>query len=535
MEAFGFKKKSPKKIGAKELRAIILKEMQLHPMKAIDSAAKQAASNKAKEIGLIEQEEKQDEKPDVEITGDTARYFNINQYSLKGFPWFDRDNTGNFVGHVIDLFEEQLGSGYYRISSSPNLDKTRVVVPQATIDRLIDDGINFDKVAKYELEPLELERFLLEDRARNFKLNNTDQMPVYERYTEPGGEDYTELVFKIKNKKGTTPAILEGEFGTLKGNKVPTEVKTTVDFMSPHFNRPNEFAHVRFKTRTLPNGKKALVVEEMQSDLLQASKTEMFSSAQATEIYADQLSYPPQKVLKDFPFKNTWYEFTIKRLTRYAADNGFDAIAIPKGTQAANRYGKTINKVTEVKVTPMSVPQTFRIELIDETGEVFKTKAIVDDGTMQETLDQMDGLRKFVGDKNYAVMQEAFFETTDAGVATVKKVEPNVVGTGAGKFRLYDQTIPSYMKKYAKKWNAKVYDDTISTDPTGLDIEDVKKIKDIPVTILELSDEMKKDVVTSSQPLFELFGAVSLSTWMASEVSDSMENNIISTSTENMY
>ena len=65
--------------------------------------------------------------------------------------------------------------------------------------------------------------------------------------------------------------------------------------------------------------------------------------------------------------------------------------------------------------------------------------------------------------------------------------------------------------------------------------EDVKKIKDIPVTILELSDEMKKDVVTSSQPLFELFGAVSLSTWMASEVSDSMENNIISTSTENMY
>ena len=43
------------------------------------------------------------------------------------------------------------------------------------------------------------------------------------------------------------------------------------------------------------------------------------------------------------------------------------------------------------------------------------------------------------------------------------------------------------MKKYAKKWNAKVYDDTISTDPTGLDIEDVKKIKDIPLTVLELS------------------------------------------------
>ena len=458
---------------------------------------------------------------DLEITGDTARYFNIKQYSLKGFPWFDRDNTGNFVGHVIDLFEEQLGSGYYRISSSPNLDKTRVVVPQATIDRLIDDGINFDKVAKYELEPLELERFLLEDRARNFKLNNTDQMPIYERYTEPGGEDYTELVFKLKNKEGTTPAILEGEFGTLANNKVKTTQKTSIDYRSPHFGKMNEFAHVRFKTRELPNGKKALVVEEMQSDLLQASKTEMFVSAQnqsGNMRVAD-------KVLKDFPFKNTWYEFTIKRLTRYAADNGFDAIAIPKGTKAANRYGKTINKVVEVKVTPRKIPETFLIELVDDTGTVFKQKNIVTDGTMQETLDQMDSLRKFVGDKNYAVMQEAFFETTDAGVATAKKVEPNVVGTGAGKFRLYDQTIPSYMKKYAKKWNAKVYDTDIDVLPNP----------SMEVTVLELSPEMKKDVVSSSQPLFEIFGTVSLSTWAASEVSDSMENNIISQTTENMY
>ena len=66
---------------------------------------------------------------------------------------------------------------------------------------------------------------------------------------------------------------------------------------------------------------------------------------QATARYADEMRYPADKVLKDFPFKNTWYEFTIKRLTRYAADNGFDAIAIPKGELAANRYGQKINKV----------------------------------------------------------------------------------------------------------------------------------------------------------------------------------------------
>ena len=145
----------------------------------------------------------------------------------------------------------------------------------------------------------------------------------------------------------TTPAILEGEFGTLAGNKVKTTQKTSIDFMSPHFNRPNEFAHVRFKTRELPNGKKALVVEEMQSDLLQASKTEKFMSANNPNTGFARIE---DKVLKDFPFKNTWYEFTIKRLTRYAADNGFDAIAIPKGELAANRYGQKINKVKSVEV-----------------------------------------------------------------------------------------------------------------------------------------------------------------------------------------
>ena len=92
----------------------------------------------------------------------------------------------------------------------------------------------------------------------------------------PGGDDYTELVFKIKNKEGTTPAILEGEFGTLAGNKMKSSSKTSINYTSSHFNKMNEFAHVRFKTRTLPNGKKVLTVEEMQSDLLQASKTDYF-------------------------------------------------------------------------------------------------------------------------------------------------------------------------------------------------------------------------------------------------------------------
>ena len=53
----------------------------------------------------------------------------------------------------------------------------------------------------------------------------------------------------------------------------------------------------------------------------------------------------------------------------------------------------------------------------------------------------------------------------------------------------------------------------------------------MPVTVFEITPEMKAGVTSSSQPLFELLGGVSLSYWGAKAVSDSMENNIISQKT----
>jgi len=83
--------------------------------------------------------------------------------------------------------------------------------------------------------------------------------------------------------------------------------------------------------------------------------------------------------------------------------------------------------------------------------------------------------------------------------------EVTVVGSGKGKFDLYNKTIPSYMKKYAKKWNAKVYDDTF--DLTNYDVaEDQVFEKGMPVTIIEVTPEMKKSVQQDSQALFNIFG-----------------------------
>ena len=206
---------------------------------------------------------------DAQMIGTGTKWKTINALLE---PWKDME-TAKFTGHVIELDQTALRKfpeddyNFVSQNGTPGADDytQRYIVSSNSLEE-IDLKHKYKKIATYEIDNLELERFHIEDEIRTVALrgDGKSNLPVYEKYTSPGGSNYTELVFKTKTKDLTTPAILEGEFGTLANNKVKSEVKTSIDFMSPHFNRPNEFAHVRFKTRELPNGKKALVVEEIR-------------------------------------------------------------------------------------------------------------------------------------------------------------------------------------------------------------------------------------------------------------------------------
>ena len=101
-----------------------------------------------------------------------------------------------------------------------------------------------------------------------------------------------------------------------------------------------------------------------------------------------------------------------------------------------------------------------------------------------------------------------------------------ILGSGKGKFELYDKAIPSFMKKYDKKWNAQVYDDVIPYNPDDI-APKLADGDDIPVTIIQITDDMKKSVQQDGQALFSIFGIGA----GAKIASDSMQNNIISEQT----
>ena len=337
----------------------------------------------------------------------------------------------------------------------------------------------------FEISKLELDKFNIEDQVRSFRQSGS--APKFEQYTEAGGKDYTELVFRLKvgGKDIGIPieAIQERPAFDAAGKvfmekSLPS--KALVPFKNPaHMNVKNEIAHVRFKTRELDD-LKVLSVEEMQSDFAIAAKKKL----------------KDYKKITDFPFRNNWYELTIKRLLRYAADNGFDAVAIPKGSVAAKRYGESIN--TAYKIMYSKTDDQIMLSYLDQNG------VSVADMSYANADKALNVLKKDVGEKFY----NQILKTDKSGNSFIDFDKPIVVGSGKGKYELYDKAIPSFIKKYTKKWNAEVY---------------VDDVDDIPVTIIKLTDDMKQSVQQDGQALFSIFGIGA----GAKIASDSMQNNII--------
>ena len=237
--------------------------------------------------------------------------------------------------------------------------------------------------------------------------------------------------------------------------------------------------------------------------------------------------------VEDFPFKQNWYEMVTKRLIRYAADNGFDAVAIPKGSVAAKRYGQSIDKAKKIVVQPtvtyVDKPgYDFTALYYDDAGKIINEKTYFNEDIYK--------LEKEIGAKNFKNLKDNIDEVFEKRLTKSELLNTEffadlekeiIIGSGKGKHELYDKAIPSFMKKYGKKWNARVYDDVFDLryEAGGMNIQ-------IPATILEITPEMKKAVQEGSQSLFEILGFATGAGVGAKAVSDNIQNNTISEQTE---
>jgi len=354
----------------------------------------------------------------------------------------------------------------------------------------------------------------------------------YKKWQLPGGENYREILLTLPFKepampKGYQVTPMQYDDGTIKyfaetptsrsqGFRTQEEAQEQLlktannlkgfrenleSYQSSHFNEPNVLAHMRVNDRIDADGKKMLLIEELQSDWHQAGREKGYKTPQlekALKEYetlvirnANGQKLTPQEMARvkelqplvsgksggvpDAPFKDTWHQLALKRALKYAADNGYERVGLTTGAQQADRFN--LSKQVDEVIAKRNPDGSFNLD------------ATLVGGGAQQSIGKnisADKLADYVG-KDLAKSMQAQSAGTDVYSGDALKVG------GEGMKKYYDEIYPAFLAKQGKKFNAKTGETRIKTGqgiPGGA-----------PVRYIDISPEMKSGV-SKGQPMF---------------------------------
>jgi len=345
----------------------------------------------------------------------------------------------------------------------------------------------------------------------------------YGKYTLPGGENYREVVIKLPQKTESGYVTPNGAFFT-EAEMADPNVRRTAErigvvkgkrpigdeYSSPHWDEPNALAHLRMSDR-VTDGKKTLLVDEVQSDWHQEGREKGYKNdidmpaMSADELlldYGDKLSSGQKDYLKDFlsrweraeqgtnenirgqrldnlsteyeswakrqkiagvpdaPFKDDWYQLALKRAVKEAIDGGYDRVALPTGARVSERFdlSKQIDRIDYNK----NDDGTYSMSAIKDGREVFAKEGL-DEKELSGIVGK-DVAKKIVGDEGSSAPKADRWEAEDGDVPEFKSLsglDLSVGGEGMRKY--YDEIYPGYLKKFGKKYGAKVGQTEVNT------------------------------------------------------------------------
>ena len=185
------------------------------------------------------------------------------------------------------------------------------------------------------------------------------------------------------------------------------------------------------------------------------------------------------------PFEKNWAELAMKRMLRYAAENGFDKVAWTTGEQQADRYGMS-NYFSKIERFDIESKEGRRFEL--RGSQVIGINVNDEGKIISSSQEELEGkmLSDVVGKEMALKMMQMENKTS------LEDVDLKVGGEGMKGF--YDQMLPSFMNKYGKKWGVKVGEVTMPN------LEENNTMHSVDV-----NDAMRESVM-QGQPRFSLIG-----------------------------
>jgi hypothetical protein len=290
-------------------------------------------------------------------------------------------------------------------------------------------------------------------------------------------------------------------------------------FISSHFDQPNILAHIRFNERTDAEGAKVLFIEEIQSDWGQQAKKNGFlrdpkpiekviQEKYGRKLPEDVYDWSAKKLesagvdsalIADWSDSlkksgrvlsapmvgdtKAWTSLALKRMIRYAAENGFDKIAWTTGEQQAARYDLS-KQVELVRAEHTNKQGVFDLTFWDKGGKQFDIGLIP-----SEML--ADHVGKDLAEK---IVKQPLNKSEDYTGLDLK------VG-GEGMKGYYDQIVPQVANDILKKLGGGKVED-ISVSPKKAGEPNIEKLSNLKQQGFTITPELRNKVMNEGMPLF---------------------------------
>ena len=242
------------------------------------------------------------------------------------------------------------------------------------------------------------------------------------------------------------------------------------------------------------------------------------------------------------PFKDTWEELALKRITRLASEEGYDRVAWTTGKMQADRYALT-NYVDEISYkknangnyTIYAKPKNSQTAIDNIAGQDMSN-------VPPERIEEFVG-----GDMAKRILNGEGKEGLNANFETIKVFDELDLQVGEKwPFEVYDKNIPNKAEKIIKRWNSKIEDVELSgttptvgglyimpnvdntgwvvaSDQTGVwlgtfatrkeAIEEMNRLHKVVVKGFDVTPEMQKATLFEGQSLFQKIDTPQFNTW----------------------
>lgn len=198
----------------------------------------------------------------------------------------------------------------------------------------------------------------------------------------------------------------------------------------------------------------------------------------------------------DAPFKTTWPELALKRMVRWAAQNGFDQVAWTPGKVQNARYSLA-TQVDNIEWQPAGFTREDRQVAIHPKDGLYIRLVVDKDGKVLEAPARLNATGKGLDE----VLGKGLADRIMAEPRGMAEGEGLELG-GGGMTGFYDKMLVSIGNKLGKKFGSKVGMTKVQAGGRGDYREGNRQANFVEAHVLPITDDMRASVMRG-QPLFQ--------------------------------